>query len=112
MKDNEKINIIIDQPIPSNTKKEKGMAYYAELLKNSKSEKPNTAGDTKSVDLNKLKEKKLLSVEEASELFGIGRNKIRTISNDKDCPFVFWIGSHRKIKREEFEKFLSDLNSI
>ncbi|MCR4776964.1 MAG: helix-turn-helix domain-containing protein [Saccharofermentans sp.] len=53
----------------------------------------------------------MLSVDEAAELFGIGRNKIRKISDSDDCPFVLWIGSHRKIKREAFEKFLNDIQS-
>ena len=33
------------------------------------------------------------------------------LSNDKDCPFVIWVGSHRKIKREAFEKFLMNRQS-
>ncbi|MCR4777025.1 MAG: helix-turn-helix domain-containing protein [Saccharofermentans sp.] len=59
-----------------------------------------------------LKEKKLLSVEEAADLFGIGRTKIRELSSGDNCPFVLWIGGHRKIKREEFEKYISDQFSI
>ncbi|MCR4777119.1 MAG: helix-turn-helix domain-containing protein [Saccharofermentans sp.] len=59
-----------------------------------------------------MKEKKLLSVEEAADLFGIGRTKIRQLSSGDNCPFVLWIGGHRKIKREEFEKYLMDQFSV
>lgn len=116
MKKND-INIIIDQQLSpaDSTKQAKGTAYYAEILKDLKTnnditpeEKPE---EKKAYDLSKLKEKKLLSVDEAAELFGIGRNKIRKISDDENCPFVLWIGSHRKIKREAFEKFLSEIQS-
>lgn len=67
------------------------------MIKNCKSEEPDKPTESKSFDLSQLKEKKLLSVEEAAELFGIGRNRIQELSNDKDCLFVLWIGSHRKI---------------
>lgn len=59
-----------------------------------------------------LSEKKLLSVEEASELFGIGRNKIRELSDDDNCPFVLWIGAHRRIKREAFEEYIMKQYSL
>ena len=59
-----------------------------------------------------IKDKKLLSVEEAAELFGIGRGKIRELTNDYRCPFVIWIGGHRKIKRDAFEEFIMKQYSI
>ena len=111
MKDKEKINIIIDQQLPSSNKKEKGNAYYAEMIKAGLAEQANKKNEAKTFDLEKLKEKKLLTVNEAAEFFGIGRNRIRELSNDKDCPFVIWIGSHRKIKREAFEQFLMGLQN-
>ena len=78
---------------------------YAEILKVLKASK-----DINPVE--KPEEKKLLSVDEAAELFGIGRNKIRELTNDKDCPLVIWIGSHWRIKREAFEKFISGQNAV
>ena len=111
------INIIIDQQLPpaDSAKQAKGTAYYAEILKDLKNNKESAPEekpeDKKVYDLSKLKEKKLLSVDEAAELFGIGRNKIRKISDDENCPFVLWIGSHRKIKRDAFEKFLNEIQS-
>ncbi len=59
-----------------------------------------------------LKDKKLLSVEEAAELFGIGRGKIRELSDSEDCKFVIWIGAHRKIKRDAFEQFVMQQYSL
>lgn len=115
MKEKDNVNIIIDQQCSNSSKQVKATAYYAEILKDLKASKdinPVEKPEEKKVyDLNKLKEKKLLSVDEAAELFGIGRNKIRKISDSDDCPFVLWIGSHRKIKREAFEKFLNDIQS-
>lgn len=106
------INIIIDQQLPPADKKEKGAAYYAEMIKAGMAEHANDLSPAKVTNLNKLKEKKLLTVNEAAELFGIGRNKIRELTNDKDCPYVIWIGSHRRIKREAFEKFISELFAV
>lgn len=59
-----------------------------------------------------IRDKKLLSIEEAAELFGIGRGKIRELSDDEDCKFVIWIGSHRKIKRDAFEQFVMQQYSL
>ncbi|MBR4430611.1 MAG: helix-turn-helix domain-containing protein [Clostridiales bacterium] len=59
-----------------------------------------------------IKDKKLLSVEEAAELFGIGRTKIRELSNGENCKFVLWVGGHRKIKREEFDQYLKSQYSV
>jgi hypothetical protein len=49
-------------------------------------------------------EKSNLTLEEASAYFGIGINKLREISNQKDCVFVLWVGNKRLIKRKELEK--------
>ena len=57
-------------------------------------------------------EKYALTVDEAAAYFGIGTNKIRELSDDQDCKFVFWVGNKRMIKREAFERFLSPTYSI
>ena len=111
MKENNNINIIIDQQLPPADKSEKCTAYLAEMMKSNQTKETCKKAETKKTNLNDLKEKKLLSVTEAAELFGIGMNRIRELSNDKDCPFVIWVGSHRKIKREAFEKFLMNRQS-
>ncbi len=60
----------------------------------------------------KIAEKPLLTVEEAAEYFNIGVNKIRSMTNDEDCPYVLWSGNRRLIKRIAFEEFLYSQYSI
>lgn len=57
-------------------------------------------------------EKRNLTLEEASEYFGIGISKIRELSNQENCDFVLWIGTKRLIKRIKFEQYLDDAKSI
>lgn len=57
-------------------------------------------------------EKFCLTLEEASQYFGIGVNSIRRITNEKNCKCVVWVGSKRLIKRKMFEKYLEDTYSI
>lgn len=57
-------------------------------------------------------EKRNLTLEEASEYFGIGISKIRELSNQEGCEFVLWIGTKRLIKRTKFEQYLDALSSI
>ena len=59
-----------------------------------------------------LWEKKLLTLEEASALFGIGVNRLRKLTDDEDCSFVLWNQSRRLIKRELLEKYLEKAYSI
>ena len=53
-----------------------------------------------------ISEKSLLTLEEAAAYFNIGINRIRTMTNGDDCPYVLWIGSKRLIKRKPFEEYL------
>lgn len=54
-----------------------------------------------------------LTVSEASVYFGIGEKRIRQIIEDNPYEdFILEIGSHVKIKRELFEKYLNSMNSI
>ena len=57
-------------------------------------------------------EKANLTAEEAADYFGIGNNKLRTMTDGENCPFVLWVGSKRLIKRRKFEKFLEEQYSI
>ena len=59
-----------------------------------------------------IAEKALLTLEEAAEYFNIGINKIRTVTNDENCPYVLWSGNRRLIKRKPFEDYLYRLYSI
>ena len=57
-------------------------------------------------------EKMLLSTEEAMEYTGIGRDKLRELSESgcQDC--VVWIGRKRLFKRKKLEEFLEQAYSI
>lgn len=58
-------------------------------------------------------EKLLLSVDEAAAYSGIGENRLRNyIKDNKHADFILWIGTHAKIKRPQFEKFICNLNYI
>ena len=57
-------------------------------------------------------EKVTLTLEEAAVYSNIGINKIREISNNKNCPFVLWVGNKRLIKRRQFEQFIEKNYSI
>lgn len=57
-------------------------------------------------------EKSNLTIEEAAEYSGVGRNKLRQLSDDENCPFVLWVGSKRLIKRRELDEFLNRMFSI
>lgn len=47
-----------------------------------------------------------LTIEEAAAYSGIGRDRLRSITNKHDCEFVLWLGNKRLIKRKLFEQYL------
>lgn len=57
-------------------------------------------------------ERSTLTVEEAAAYSGIGRNKLRSITDKEDCDFVLWVGSKRLIKRKMLDKFIDESYSI
>lgn len=59
-----------------------------------------------------LWEKSNLTVEEAAAYSGIGRDKIKELSNDDRCPFVLWVGTKRLIKRKQFDAYIEKMFSI
>lgn len=59
-----------------------------------------------------LWEKSNLTLEEASAYSGIGINKLRELSNEKNCSFVLWVGSKRLIKRKLFDSYIEKMHSI
>jgi len=50
-------------------------------------------------------EKKWLTLEEAAAYSGIGRNKLRKLSQQKNCPFAVWLGGKLYIVREKLDYF-------
>jgi excisionase family DNA binding protein len=57
-------------------------------------------------------EKANLTLEEASAYSGIGINKLRELSDEKNCTFVLWNGSKRLIKRRVLDDYLEKAYSI
>lgn len=54
-----------------------------------------------------------LSIEEASEYYGIGTKRLyRIIHENSKADFILELGSHFRIKRVLFEKYLDDATTI
>lgn len=53
-----------------------------------------------------------LTIEEAALYSGIGRNKLRQLTDDENCKFVLWVGNKRLIKRKKFDEFIAVAYSI
>ncbi len=60
----------------------------------------------------RLCEKRLLTITEASQYFGIGQGTLKRISDDPQCDFVLWIGRKRMFKRVQLEKFIENAWSL
>lgn len=56
--------------------------------------------------------KAALTLEEAAKYSGIGINKLRDVSNEPGCEFVFFVGGKRLIKRKELDEYISKIYSI
>ncbi len=57
--------------------------------------------------------KTFLSLEEGAEYYGIGINRLRDLTDQKECEnYILWSGRKRLIKREAFEAYLNGLYSI
>lgn len=60
-----------------------------------------------------MSEKVLLSICEASDLFGIGQHRLRAImSDDYNCKYHLRIGRVIKVKRKPFEEYLNNVEEI
>ena len=57
-------------------------------------------------------EKSNLNLEEAAAYSGIGINKLRELTNDKNCSFVLWVGKKRLIKRRLFDQYIEQQHFI
>jgi excisionase family DNA binding protein len=57
-------------------------------------------------------EKSNLTLDEAAQYFGIGINKLRDMSNEKDCSYVLWVGGRRLIKRAKLQEYLDRMFSV
>jgi len=60
-----------------------------------------------------LDNKFLLNIKEASQLFGIGEHRLRSIvSEDYGCKYHLTLGRTIKIKRQQFENYLNQVEQI
>ena len=59
-----------------------------------------------------LDQKPLLTLKEAAEYTGIGINKLRELSNERNCNYVLFVGRKRMFKREALVRFLAELYSV
>lgn len=57
-------------------------------------------------------EKSNLTLEEAAAYSGIGINKIRDLTTEKNCNFVLFVGTKRLIKRRQFDSYIDKAYSI
>lgn len=74
-------------------------------------ENKDTAVPTKRIEVPIWK-RSLLTVDEAAVYSGIGKHKLRLLTDDEDCAFVLWIGSKRMIKREMLDEYIREAYSI
>lgn len=56
--------------------------------------------------------KSYLTIEEAAAYSGIGRAKLRRLTDKEDCPFVLWNGTKRLIKRRVLDDYMDKAYSI
>lgn len=60
-----------------------------------------------------VKDKYCLTIDEASDYFGIGEKKLRKIvAENMDSGFVIQNGVKLLIKRKRFEEFLEELSAL
>lgn len=58
-------------------------------------------------------QKSNLTLEEAASYFNIGINKLRQMTDNRECEkYVLWVGNRRLIKRIPFELYLRNEYSI
>ena len=58
-------------------------------------------------------DKYVLTITEAVQYFGIGRDKLRRLATENpDAKWVLMDGSHFRIKRKFFEKLIDEASSI
>ena len=60
-----------------------------------------------------MSEKILLSISEASEIFGIGQHRLRRIIyDDYSCKYHLTVGRVIKIKRKPFEEYINKVQQV
>lgn len=57
-------------------------------------------------------EKSNLTLEETAAYSGIGINKLREITNLRNCRFVLFVGTKRLIKRRLLDEYLEQCSTL
>ena len=57
-------------------------------------------------------QKQKLTLEEAAEYSNIGINRLRMLTDDPKCPFVFFVGRKRLIKKKLFDKYIESVRIL
>ena len=57
-------------------------------------------------------ERVTLTVQEAADYTGIGRDKLYELTDRDDCEFVLWVGSRRLLKRKKLEEYIEKTFSL
>lgn len=57
-------------------------------------------------------ERVTITLLEAVDYTGIGRDKLKEISDTEDCDFVLWVGNRRLFKRKKLEEYLDKMYSL
>ena len=59
-----------------------------------------------------IKDKPMLTIEEAAMLYNIGQRKLRELTDDSHCNYVLFVGRKKLIKKKQFDDYLSKTYSI
>lgn len=57
-------------------------------------------------------ERTTLTLMEASQYTGIGRNKLYELTDREDCDFVLFVGGRRLLKRKKLEEYIEKMYSL
>ena len=49
-------------------------------------------------------ERSLLTINEASDYTGIGINRLRSLTSNRNCELVIWVGNRRMFKRKKLDE--------
>ena len=60
------------------------------------------------VQMVPIQDKVALTIKEAAEYSNIGINKLESLLRSPRCPFVLYVGKKKLVKKNEFEKYISD----
>ena len=57
-------------------------------------------------------EKTTLTIEEAAAYSNIGQCNISELLQDRNCPFIMFVGKKQLVKRKAFERYIEQTYSI